>query len=105
MSVRDRMLWSGRSDEEIERSVELMKQIREKRHTVELQSETCCDECMDIIHNHFDCPICKDDYAGTTIYGVLEDYDDKEFSCEECDSEFTIIDKRINCIVIEQKEK
>jgi len=75
-----------------------------KQYKTELYSETCCDECMDIIHNHFDCPICNDDYAGTSIYGTIEDYDDKEFSCEECDSEFTIIEKTWDKLTIIKKE-
>ena len=63
-----------------------------EEYEVEFYSEVCCDFCNEIIHNHFTCPVCKDDWAGTGIYMDL--YDDKitEFTCEECGSSFTTID-------------
>ena len=36
---------------------------------IEIFPETCCDYCNDVVHNHFTCPICKDDYANSNIYG------------------------------------
>lgn len=46
---------------------------------------------MNAIHNHFNCPICKDEYAATDIYGELYDYVEKygdSIVCGECNSEF-----------------
>ena len=64
------------------------------RHNIEFFSELCCDECKAIIHYHFDCPACKSEYAGTSIYGLdiyeLRD-DEKEFRCEKCKTQFKII--------------
>ena len=39
--------------------------------------ESCCDECREIIHNHFDCPICiienskRRGYQGTDQYTYI----------------------------------
>lgn len=50
--------------------------------------EVCCDECGNIVHNHIDCPVCKDGYASTENYGELEDSD--VVVCE-CGAEFKLI--------------
>lgn len=49
---------------------------------IKLYSEVCCDMCNEIIHNHFDCPVCGEDYAGTSLFGEI--YEDDSFSCENC---------------------
>lgn len=61
---------------------------REFENEIEIQvyPEVCCGECNDIIHNHIDCPICKNDYAGTNQYGEL--HGEKELSCSECGTVF-----------------
>ena len=61
--------------------------------TSKLFSEDHCDLCRVTIHNHFICPVCKNDYAGTSIYCDIHEYleDEKSFKCEECNSEFEII--------------
>lgn len=61
--------------------------IMEQEFELEIYPELCCDECMKIIHNHISCPICLNTYAGSSIYGQIED-EEKIISCEECDSEF-----------------
>lgn len=64
-------------------------------YELEFYPEECCELCMDVIHNHFECPICKDDYASTDIYGDLLDYVKKygdEVFCEECKSGFKWVD-------------
>lgn len=55
-------------------------------YKIEFESEVCCDECCEIVHNHFDGPICNKDFAGTSIYDAPSDYD--EFECEECGAKF-----------------
>ena len=39
---------------------------------VDYYSETCCDSCGDVIHNHFDCPNCEDVKASTSLYGEID---------------------------------
>jgi transposase-like protein len=57
----------------------------------EFYAEICCDICHDVIHNHFNCPICKVEYAGTSIYGEMESKE--EFECESCKATFKILDR------------
>lgn len=56
---------------------------------VEWYMETCCEDCGQIIHNHFDCPICKKEWVGTSIYSEV--YNSIEFNCEECDEDFIFL--------------
>lgn len=56
----------------------------------EIYREICCEECNEIIHNHFKCPVCGNGYAGTSILhriGLGED----EIECESCSSIFEIL--------------
>lgn len=53
---------------------------------IDFQPEICCDECYDIIHNHFNCPACKTKDASTSIYG--ESWDVNDFYCEKCKVKF-----------------
>ena len=51
--------------------------------------EVCCEFCGEVIHNHFTCPSCKKDYAGTNIYCAIyeEEWiadDPQLLCCEEC---------------------
>ena len=52
--------------------------------------ELCCEECGDVIHNHFDCPACNKMYAGTDIFGMIDEYE-KTLTCSECHVTFEII--------------
>jgi len=55
MSVRDRMLWSGRSDEEIERSVESLKKTRKERKMNSLKNKiTVVRDVIEIINEGFE---------------------------------------------------
>lgn len=67
---------------------------------VNIYPEICCDECGNVIHNHFDCPICHNTYAGTDCYSDMEN--NEEFNCESCHSEFqldgSIYDRKIKLI-------
>lgn len=56
---------------------------------IEFYPEICCEDCNEIIHNHFDCPVCNKQDAGTSIYG--EPWDETEFRCENCDAKFVKI--------------
>jgi hypothetical protein len=55
-----------------------------------VQSEVCCEECGEVVHNHFDCPVCKKNYVATDAYHDL--YFDKpvEFGCRECGTRFIL---------------
>lgn len=53
---------------------------------LEVYGELCCDLCNDIIHNHIDCPVCKDSYAETDQYCDL--YDETQLTCENCETVF-----------------
>jgi len=67
-----------------------MKDIYE----IEIYGELCCDDCNNIIHNHMDCPICKNDYASTNIYYEIWEFDkDDVLTCEECKTNFKPVDK------------
>jgi transcription elongation factor Elf1 len=65
-----------------------------QRYKIDFKPEICCEYCNDIIHNHFDCPICNKHFASTSIYG--EYWEETEFSCEECKAKFKLVDKENN---------
>jgi len=73
---------------------------------VNLYTEICCDTCNEVIHSHFDCPICKNGNEPTSMYG--DSYVDVEsFSCEKCNTDFKIVNRvadydKDNTIEIEQ---
>lgn len=64
------------------------------KYNFDFYPEICCEECWEIIHNHFHCPICNTQDASTSIYG--ESWDVEEFSCEKCKAKFKIVDKENN---------
>jgi len=43
----------------------------------------------DIVHNHIDCPVCKNKNAGTGCYGSLDK--DTVIVCGWCGSEFELV--------------
>jgi transcription elongation factor Elf1 len=53
--------------------------------------EICCDHCNQVIHNHFNCPICNRFYAGTSIYREVFG-ETLNFHCESCGSKFRVED-------------
>ncbi len=66
-----------------------------KLFKVEFYPEICCDYCNDVIHNHFNCPVCFIKGAGTSIYhDSYEEQVGDTFSCEECKTEFKIVSKK-----------
>ena len=66
-------------------------EMSKRKYVVEYYSEICCDICNDIIHNHFDCPICHKEGASTSAYCQIEI--GEEIDCEECGAKFTVIAK------------
>lgn len=50
--------------------------------------EIHCEECGEIVHNHFVCPVCKE-VTETDAYCDIDDYD-KEFGCEKCKTRFKL---------------
>jgi len=55
--------------------------------------EQHCDECCDIIHTHFYCPICDYEDADTDVYSDLEVKPGVLFGCEGCKFEFEIVNR------------
>lgn len=66
-------------------------------YNVEFYPEICCDLCGDIIHNHFDCPVCKKGYEPTNIYFNLYEWfekgEEKMIVCEHCNTKFKVLDE------------
>ena len=59
-----------------------------------LYPEECCEICNEIIHCHFDCPVCKKN-SPTNLYGESCLYDELiDFACEKCKTEFMILNRR-----------
>lgn len=60
-------------------------------------SEVCCDDCNEIIHNHFDCPGCGNAHVGSRqYYDLHEDYLDEGYGllvCGECGARFECLDE------------
>lgn len=84
--------------------------IGDRFKDVEIYAEICCDECGSIIHNHMDCPICKEKYVGTESYCEL-DSDEEEISCQNCKTTFKRVsdtwyfDNELEIIHLEDKYK
>lgn len=65
--------------------------------------EICCEECLEIVHNYFDCPICKHGCEATDIYCDLSQSDSIYFSCKRCDTKFRFLSKPEYGIEVEFK--
>jgi hypothetical protein len=63
------------------------------KYVVEIYPEICCEDCGEVIHNHFDCPICKTKDAGTSMYGQANSHDYPTFECESCPAKFRILNR------------
>ena len=67
---------------------------------LEFFPETCCEICGNIIHNHFDCPVCKKENSGTSMYHPVDwlgdVMGDETFHCEECNTKYKLISKSGN---------
>ena len=58
---------------------------------IEFYPEICCDECNNVIHNHMDCPACKDNYAPTNCYDNMYYSLGFEIKCESCKAKFKVV--------------
>ena len=71
-----------------------------------LYPEECCEICHEIVHCHFDCPVC-DGHRPTTMYGEsCLDEEKTEFTCEKCRTNFKILSRQQeeNGIMVEIEE-
>lgn len=61
---------------------------------IRIHVEFCCDFCNEPIHNHIECPSCKDPNAGTDAYcDLLEERLGFIMRCEECGADFKLLSK------------
>lgn len=62
---------------------------------LETTPEIHCDDCGEVVHNHFDCPVCSVKNVGTTIYESVYRYKvGEDFQCEKCGATFILVDKQ-----------
>jgi hypothetical protein len=58
---------------------------------IELYPEICCEQCGEIIHNHFGCPACKEKW----VSGWFGDADESNIgdilTCPVCKTEFVYV--------------
>lgn len=62
---------------------------------LEFYPEVCCEECNEVVHNHFDCPVCDSSggFEGTSMFHIIDEeyyHRGDGFSCEDCDTEFIL---------------
>jgi len=62
--------------------------VSEYKGKLNIYPEVHCEECMEIIHNHLDCPVCGEQDSESEEYYDLCEYDIKEITCANCGSEF-----------------
>jgi hypothetical protein len=58
---------------------------------ITVYGELCCDDCGEIIHNHFDCPSCGLEYAPSDAYHDLGHENPAIIGCEKCHARFQLI--------------
>lgn len=59
---------------------------------IRIYPEICCEECGDVIHNHFDCPACGMAYAPSDRYCPLyKEAPPVRMSCEKCGAMFQLV--------------
>lgn len=69
------------------------------QYEVDLIGEVWDDDSGEIIHNHFDCPICLKKYARTDSYYELGS-DDLYVTCNECSAEFMRVSEYWYCDLV-----
>jgi hypothetical protein len=52
--------------------------------TLKVYPEVCCEECMEVIHNHIDCPVCGGDYVDTDNFWYIYKEDQVYCECGAC---------------------
>lgn len=61
---------------------------------LEFYSEIHCEICNDVMHNHFDCPACGEEYTGTSVYYDIYELETGDtIQCESCGQEFLLVEK------------
>lgn len=59
-----------------------------------LYAEICCHVCYEVIHNHFDCPVCGEEFAPTSLYCDEADLEIGEtISCEKCFAAWELVSR------------
>ncbi len=62
--------------------------------------EICCDECCEVVHNHFDCPACGKLFAETDMWDALHELLKEAgdgFKCGNCNARFVLVSKGDPC--------
>ena len=70
--------------------------------------EPCCpgsETCHNIIHSHFDCPVCGEENVGSDRYGDMSEdiqysQENQEIECEECGARFRLVSWDKECPVL-----
>ena len=58
---------------------------------INITSEICCDLCNEIVHNHFDCPVCEQKWTSGNFIDLNEE-DPCILHCDSCGAEFITTD-------------
>lgn len=62
--------------------------------------ETCCEQCNEPVHAHFNCPYCNTEHYNGFNFINDSFYDEIKkgdiISCEDCGNKFKIIKYRMN---------
>lgn len=74
-----------------------------KTYKTEFYPEICCEICNEIIHTHFDCPICQEKNVGTETYREI--FIDDFFICQGCESIFKRVDFEEIRLITEEELK
>jgi transcription elongation factor Elf1 len=60
---------------------------------LKITPEICCEQCNEIIHNHFDCPNCGKQYSASDEYYKLDIYDKQvTISCRNCKIQYKLVE-------------
>ena len=66
--------------------------MNKQEFTFDITGTICCDDCGNVYHSFFDCPICGHEDAGTSMWHDAYEMDvDEEFECKECAATFKLI--------------
>lgn len=73
--------------------------------TADYYSELCCELCMEVIHNHFDCPACEKNRAPTDAYHPIDLSYKDVIGCESCGTKFHIHNKDVNTLKLSEVDQ
>lgn len=60
---------------------------------IEIIQEICCDDCGNIIHNHFICPLCQSNNSTEYFCALWEEEGVLEVQCEKCNVKFHTVSR------------